>query len=192
MTPVYKHYIEMLEKKESESREPPSDDLISNLRKMKEEISKGGIFQTLSGGIFGIFAGSGATNARASKPISKVKQRFQLLQQLRQQQEQRQQARQHQQSKEQQQSPVLRYLPPALLPPIMPKFDQLERIFELLRGRLDRLFEDGGALTSSLQSRIKSFVENVKKEYKDDIPSDPYLADDIKWISEYALKQEAV
>ena len=47
MTTVYKHYIEMLEKKESESRDAPSDELISNLRKMKDEISKGGIFQTL-------------------------------------------------------------------------------------------------------------------------------------------------
>ena len=188
MTPVYKHYIEMLEKQESESRDAPADELIANLRKMKDELSKEGIIRTLSGGILGIFSGSGATYARGPVPISKVNQRFQ---QLRQQQQQLHQARQHQQSKEEQQSPVLRYLPPALLPPIMPEFGQLERIFETLRGRLQRLFEDGGSLASSLQSRIKSFVENVKKEYKDDIPSDPYLVDDIKWIS-HALKKEAV
>ena len=188
MTPVYKHYIEMLEKKESESRDAPSDELISNLRKMKDEISKGGIFQTLSGGIFGIFSGGGAPKAIVAGPSNASQLRLSQTQ-MRQLQQQRQQLLQ---SKQQQQSPVLRYLPPALLPPIMPEFGQLERIFEMLRGRLDRLFKDGGSLTSSLQSRIKSFVENVKKEYRDDIPSDRYLLDDIKWISEYALKQEAV
>jgi len=189
MTPVYKHYIEMLEKKESESRDAPSDELISNLRKMKDEISKGGIFQTLSGGIFGIFSGGGAPKAIVAGPRNASQLAQLRLSQVRQLQQQKQQL---QQSKQPLQSPVLRYLPPALLPPIMPEFGQLERIFEMLRGRLKRLFEDGGSLTSSLQSRIKSFVENVKKEYRDDLPSDLLLVDDIKWISEYALKQDAV
>ncbi len=190
MTPVYKHYIEMLEKKESESRDAPSDELISNLRKMKDEISKGGIFQTLSGGIFGIFSGGGAPKAIVAGPRNASQLAQLRLSQVRQLQQQKQQ--QQQSKQQQQQSPVLRYLPPALLPPIMPEFGQLERIFEMLRGRLDRLFKDGGSLTSSLKSRIKSFVENVKKEYRDDLPSDLLLVDDIKWISEYALKQDAV
>ena len=178
MTPVYKHYIEMLEKKERESRDAPSDELIVRLRKMKEEISKGGIFQTLSGGIMGMFSGSGAP--APSRIV--VGQSSASLQQQRQNQQERQ-------------PPVLRFLPPSLLPPIMPEFHQLERIFEMLRTRLKRLFEDGGALTSSMKTRISSFVENVKKEYRDDMrryPSDHYLVDDIKWISEFALKQQSV
>ena len=182
MTPVYKHYIEMLEKKENESSDAPSDELISRLRKMKEEISKGGILKTLSGGIMGMFSGSGAPSRIV------VGQSSAFLQQQRQQQQQ-------QQLQQQRQPPVLRYLPPSLLPPIMPEFHQLERIFGMLRTRLKRLFEDGGALTSSMKTRISSFVENVKKEYRDDMreyPSDHYLVDDIKWISEFALKQQSV
>merc|ERR1719350_1114009 len=110
-----------------------------------------------------------------------------------QQQQQRQQ--QQQQLQQQRQPPVLRYLPPSLLPPIMPEFHQLERIFGMLRTRLKRLFEDGGALTSSMKTRISSFVENVKKEFINEMreyPSDHYLVDDIKWISEFALKQQSV
>ena len=180
LTPVYKHYIEMLEKNESESRDAPSDELILNLRKMKEEISKGGIFQSLFGGMMGMRMSSGSGAPAPSRIV--VGQSSASLQQQ----------RQHQQ---QPQPPVLRFLPPSLLPPIMPEFHQLERIFEMMRTRLKRLFEDGGALTSSMKTRISSFVENVKKEYRDDMrryPSDHYLVDDIKWISEFALKQQSV
>merc|ERR1712110_982004 len=123
MTPVYKHYIEMLEKKENESRDAPSDELISNLRKMKDEISKGGIFQTLSGGIFGIFSGGGAPKAIVAGPRNASQLAQLRLSQVRQLQQQKQQ--QQQSKQQQQQSPVLRYLPPALLPPIMPEFGQL-------------------------------------------------------------------
>ena len=186
LTPVYKHYIEMLEKNESESRDAPSDELIFNLRKMKEEISKGGIFQSLFGGMMGMRMSSGSGAPAPSRIVVGQSSTFLQQQQQRQQQQQLQQQRQ---------PPVLRYLPPSLLPPIMPEFHQLERIFGMLRTRLKRLFEDGGALTSSMKTRISSFVENVKKEYRDDMreyPSDHYLVDDIKWISEFALKQQSV